>query len=125
MRIVVVDDEPAVRTTLRALLEMNTTFTVVGEASNGLEALGLVDKLRPDVVIMDVLMPVMDGLEATRQIAARFPDVFVLAYSGDKHVIRDMIEAGAIGYVAKGETPNQLVYFLESIDDRRPVNGGV
>ena len=125
MRIVVVDDEPDVRTTLRALLEARTTFTVIGEASNGEEALELVAELKPDVVVMDVVMPVMDGITATRQITDQFPDVFVMAYSGDKHVIRDMIEAGAIGYVSKGDTPNQLVYFLESIDDRRPVNGGV
>jgi two-component system, NarL family, response regulator LiaR len=125
MRIVVVDDEPDVRTTLRALLEAHTTFTVVGEASNGQEAVELAGKLQPDVVVMDVVMPVMDGLEATREISNRWPDIFVMAYSGDKHVIRDMIEAGAIGYVSKSDTANQLVYFLESIDDRRSVNGGV
>ena len=125
MRIVVVDDEPDVRSTLRALLEANTTFTVVGEASNGEEALELVEQLTPDVVVMDVVMPGMGGIEATREITRRWPDTFVMAYSGDRHYIRDMIEAGAFGYVTKGDTPNQLVYFLESIDDRRPVNGGV
>jgi DNA-binding NarL/FixJ family response regulator len=103
IRLLVVDDHPVVRAGMVAVLGEESDFEVVGEAANGAEALGLVPRLHPDVVLMDLRMPVMDGAEATARITAEpgAPQVLVLTtYDTDADIVR-AVEAGARGYLLK------------------------
>ena len=103
IRLLVVDDHPVVRAGMVAVLGEEADFEVVGEAANGAEALGLVPRLHPDVVLMDLRMPVMDGAEATARITAQAgaPQVLVLTtYDTDADIVR-AVEAGARGYLLK------------------------
>jgi len=103
IKVIIVDDHTLVRAGIRALLSLAADIEVVGEASNGKEALGKIRQLVPDVVLMDLAMPVMGGLEATRRIRKEFPGVQVVAltqYDDSEYVI-PVIEAGARGFVTK------------------------
>ena len=102
VKVLVVDDNPGFRETLVTLLDTGDLI-VVGQASSGAEALDLVALLEPDVVLMDLRMPKMDGITATRHLKERFPDIGVVALTGmeDQHAVRDMLVAGASGYVLK------------------------
>jgi NarL family two-component system response regulator LiaR len=102
VKVLVVDDNPGFRESLVTLLDTGDLL-VVGQASSGAEALDLVAKLEPDVVLMDLRMPLMDGITATRHLKERFPDIGVVALTGmeDQHAVRDMLVAGASGYVLK------------------------
>ena len=110
IRILIVDDHGIIRQGLRLFLEFDPEMIVVGEATNGIEALQLVDSLRPDVVLMDILMPIMDGLEATLAIRQDFPDteVIILTSVVDENVINQCIRAGAIGYLLKDSRSEEL-----------------
>lgn len=111
LRILIADDHPIVRAGLAGLLSAQEDFQVVGEASNGLEAVQMADALRPTVVLMDLRMPGMDGTAATRAIRSRFPEVQVLVlttYDTDTEIVR-AIEAGAIGYLLK-DVPREELY---------------
>ena len=110
IRILLVDDHPVVRAGLLGLLSSQPDFEVVGEATNGLEALGLIEGLEPNVVLMDLRMPQMDGVSAIRQIRARFPKVQVLVlttYDTDTEIVR-AVEAGATGYLLKDVPREEL-----------------
>jgi DNA-binding NarL/FixJ family response regulator len=110
IRILLVDDHPVVRAGLVGLLSSQPDFEVVGEASNGLEALDLLGKLSIDVVLMDLRMPQMDGVSAIRQIRAQFPKVQVLVlttYDTDSEIVR-AVEAGATGYLLKDVPREEL-----------------
>jgi len=111
IRVVVVDDHHLVVDGICALLGLAKDIEVVGVASNGSESLDVVKKLKPDVVLMDIAMPVMDGLEATRRIRKECPDVKVLALTqyDDKEFVRPMIEAGANGFISKKAASSDLV----------------
>jgi signal transduction histidine kinase len=110
IRVLVVDDNAGFRESLLSLLEAGN-LQVVGEAGSGLEALGLVRSLAPDVVLMDVRMPTMDGIEATRRLKADFPDLGVVALSGheDQEIVRGMLVAGASGYVLKDSDGDEIL----------------
>ena len=111
IRVVVIDDHTIMREGLRALLENETKFEVVGEAANGRAAVELVQDLRPDVVVMDIGMPDLNGIEATRKMKALAPSVKVVALSmhSDRRFVRAMLDAGARGYVVKGSPIEELV----------------
>ena len=110
IRVLVVDDNAGFRESLLSLLEAGN-LQVVGEAGSGAEALGLVRSLAPDVVLMDVRMPMMDGIEATRLLKADFPDLGVVALSGheDQEIVRGMLVAGASGYVLKDSDGDEIL----------------
>ncbi len=111
IHILICDDHPVVRAGLQGMLASQPDMALVGEASNGAEALALVERLRPHVVLMDLQMPVMDGVTATTQIRARFPQTYVLVlttYDSDANILR-AIEAGAIGYLLK-DTPRDELF---------------
>ena len=110
VKILVVDDLPDARFILRKRLERERVFDIVGEAANGQEAIDLCERLAPDIVVMDFRMPVMDGLEATRIIKERFPDIQVIGFTAyeDPNMREAMISAGAIGNVTKTDLPELI-----------------
>src|SRR5512137_3056571 len=103
IEVLLVDDHAVVRQGLRALIEAEGDIAVVGEAENGRQAVTLAKKTLPDVVLMDVAMPGMNGLEATRQIVRNVPlaKVLVLTSYGDDDYVTQLMEAGAAGYLVK------------------------
>jgi len=111
IRIVVVDDHEVVRRGLRALFSTESDLQVVAEAANGREAVSVVERESPDVVLMDLVMPVMDGVEAIRRIKASRPEsrVLVLTSFGSDSKLFPAVKAGAIGYLLKDSTPEELV----------------
>jgi signal transduction histidine kinase len=110
IRVLVVDDNAGFRESLLSLLDTDG-LSVIGEADSGVRALELVPELRPDVVLMDVRMPFMDGIEATRHLKERFPGIGVVALSGheDQGVVREMLVAGASGYVLKDSDGEEIL----------------
>jgi DNA-binding NarL/FixJ family response regulator len=111
VRVLICDDQTVVREGLAAILSTDPEIQVVGLASNGQEALDLVPEARPDVVLMDLKMPVMDGLHATRQMSRVHPQVYVLVlttYAADEWVL-DAVRAGASGYLLKDTRRDELI----------------
>jgi DNA-binding NarL/FixJ family response regulator len=111
IRLVIADDHPVVRDGLRGMLAGQTEFEIVGEAATGAEAVALVARERPDVVLMDLRMPAMDGVAATGSITAEHPGTHVLVlttYDTDSDILR-AVEAGATGYLLK-DTPRQDLF---------------
>ena len=111
VKLLIADDHPVVRSGLRGMLESQPDFEVVGEAENGTEAVSLVSRLRPDVVLMDLRMPKMDGVAATTRIKAEHPEVNVLVlttYESDADILK-AVAAGATGYLLK-DTPREGLY---------------
>lgn len=110
MRIVLVDDHPLVRTGLGQLLAHDGAVTVVGSAGDGVEAQAVVAEHQPDLVLMDISMPGMDGIEATRRIRAAHPDVRVVMLTSfsDRARILEAIDAGASGYLLKDASPEEI-----------------
>ena len=117
IRVLVVDDHAIVRRGITALLATEPTIEVAGEACDGHEAVSEVERLRPDVVLMDIVMPGMDGLEATRRIMASQPDTRVLvltSFGGDDQVF-PAIRAGALGYLLKDSRPQELITAIRQV----------
>jgi two-component system, NarL family, response regulator NreC len=122
MRVLLVDDHPLFRQGLRALLEANDSIKVVGEASDGSEAVELTKMMTPDVVIMDISMPGYCGLEATRQIKEYFPGtkVLILSRHSDSIYVDQALKSGASGYVHKDAAFDELLIALDAIKKDRP-----
>lgn len=121
IKLLLVDDHDIVRDGIKSLLEDEVGFVITAEASNGKEALEACREHSIDLVIMDINMPEMDGIDATRQIQEQFPEIKVLALTmmdEDEH-IRDMIEAGASGYILKSSGKEELVEAITTILDDR------
>ncbi len=110
IRVLIADDHGIVRQGLRMYLQFDPKLEIVGEAANGKEALELAIKLRPDIILMDILMPLMDGLEATAAVRRALPDTEVLALTSvlDDAIIHRTIRAGAIGYLLKDTGSDEL-----------------
>ncbi len=135
IRVLIVDDHAILREALRGLLETVPEIEVVGDAANGREALDLCDRLQPDVVLMDMVMPGLNGLEATRQLRRRHPKTKVLILTGymeDEQIVA-ALRAGASGYVVKRSDKEELLlgiqavhrgntYFSSSISDGDAIN---
>jgi len=112
----IVDDHPQVRRGLAVFLELWDDFLLVGEAENGEKAIALVEQLQPDVILMDLVMPVMDGVTATRIIRNHFPDVqiVVLTSTVDLEVIQQALDAGAKTYMLKNVTIDTMANTIRS-----------
>ena len=117
MKVLIADDHGIVRDGLRALIEKHPDWEVVGEAEDGQKAVQLAVELLPDIVIMDVAMPNLNGIEATRQIVDKLPSVRVVALSmhSTRHFVVDMLKAGASGYVLKACLFDDLVNAMETV----------
>jgi DNA-binding NarL/FixJ family response regulator len=122
LRIVIVDDHAVVRRGVRALLESQPGWEVSAEATTGREAVELVRRLRPHVVVMDLSLPELNGLEATRQIVKESPqtEVLVLTMHHSEQLARDVLQAGARGYVLKSDADQNLIAAVESLRQHKP-----
>ncbi len=127
-RLLVVDDQPFMRVAIKAILERDSALEVVGEAKDGQEAIKRCQLLRPDLILMDVSMPNMNGLEATRKIKAQFPltCVLILTAHADHKVLMEAVKAGAAGYILKGENPyNTLEAVKAVLSGETPLDQGL
>lgn len=117
IRILLADDHTILRNGIRALLEDEPGMTVVGEAEDGRSAVTLACQLEPDVVVMDIAMPLLNGLEATRQIKRQCPRVrvLILTMHDNEEYIRQVLEAGAMGYVLKDAAAKELISAIRAV----------
>ena len=123
MKVLLVDDHALVRRGFRRMLEDEPTFEVVGEASDGLEAVECAEKLRPNVIVMDCALPQINGIEASRRILAKRPDTAILMLSmhSEDTLVRQALEAGAKGYVLKNAMDLDLVSAIKNVADGKTV----
>ena len=122
IRVLIVDDHFIVRRAIKALLAETDDIEVIGEADNGQESIRLAKELEPDVILMDLLMPKMDGIEATRQVTAQQPQMRVLvltSFVGDEKIF-PAIKAGALGYLLKDSEPSELIRAIYRVHRGEP-----
>ncbi|NLK87248.1 MAG: response regulator transcription factor [Clostridiaceae bacterium] len=122
IRIMIADDHSVVRSGLGAFLQVFDDFELVGEASNGKEAVEVCGTCDPDVILMDLVMPVMDGAQATKEIREHYPDVQVIVLTSFKEddLIEGALQAGAIGYLLKNVSADELAQAIRSASIGRP-----
>jgi two-component system, NarL family, response regulator LiaR len=115
IKVIVVDDHPLVRHGIKTVFEAYDDIEMIAEAENGKEALEICAKYKPDVVIMDMVMPILDGAEATSQLIRSFPDIKVIALTSfnDKDLIRKSLKAGAVSFVLKNVSGAKLVKIIK------------
>jgi DNA-binding NarL/FixJ family response regulator len=121
-RILIVDDHEIFRKGIRSLLESCASWEVCGEASNGLEAVEAARKLAPDIVVMDIGMPYVNGLQATKQIRKELPEtrVLILSQHDSPHMLTTAAEAGAFAYVTKSQVAHDLLAALDAVVPGQP-----
>ena len=117
IRVAIADDHPELRLALRLMLHLSRDITVVCERSNGQEAIDCVTQLQPDVLVMDIQMPVLNGFEATRQIVQLSVPTRVILISSyhERFFVREAAEAGAKGFVLKDDVPRYLLRAIEAV----------
>lgn len=122
IRVLIVDDHLIVRKGIRALLVTERDIEVVGEAGDGVDAISKVVNLHPDVVLMDLVMPVMDGIEATRQMTGQWPEMamLVLTSFAANDMVFPAIKAGALGYLLKDSSPEELIEAIRNVNKGEP-----
>jgi DNA-binding NarL/FixJ family response regulator len=122
LRILIVDDHAVVRRGVRSLLESEEGFAITGEAATGREAVDMARRLQPDVVVMDLSLPELNGLDATRQILKDSPrsEILVLTMHHSEELARDVLQAGARGYVLKSDADQSLIAAVKSLREHKP-----
>lgn len=121
LRVMIVDDHLMFRTALRLVLEADAGVEVVGEAEDGQEAVARCDQTLPDVVCMDINMPRMNGIEATRQLVAAHPGIKVIGLSAyiDLHFVQEMVNAGAVGFITKSDAGDSLLPAIHTVAEEQ------
>jgi len=121
LRILIADDHEVARKGIRSLLESHPGWEICGEASDGREAVASVTKLKPDVLLLDIGMPNLNGLDATRQILAIMPEarILILTVHDSEQVVREVLAAGARGFLLKSDTGRDLVTAVEALQQGR------
>lgn len=121
LRILIADDHEVARRGVRALLESHSGWEVCGEAADGREAVACAKRLKPDLVLLDIGMPSLNGLDATRQILASAPEtrVLILTMHDSEQVVREVLAAGALGFLLKSDAGRDLVAAVEALEHRR------
>jgi NarL family two-component system response regulator LiaR len=116
IRVLLVDDHAVVRSGISKFLLVNQDMELVGEASDGMEALNVVSTTKPDVILMDILMPGMDGITATREIHQKYPQIKIIALTSfaEQNLVQGALQAGAIGYIQKNVTAVELANAIRS-----------
>jgi DNA-binding NarL/FixJ family response regulator len=116
LRILVADDHPVIRKSVRQILDSHPRFEVCGEAQNGAEAIDQAQRLKPDVVVPNITMPVLDGIAAAREITAKVPEtaIVILSSHADKQFVEQARKSGARAYVAKTKAGEALVRAIEA-----------
>jgi two-component system, NarL family, response regulator LiaR len=119
VRILLVDDHTVLRQGVKVLLNLDPTLEVVAEANNGVDAIRLAHELKPDVVLMDLMMPVMDGLSAITVIRRELPETEIVALTSllEDNIVTEVVRAGAIGYVLKDASSDELVKAVKAAAD--------
>ena len=114
--VIIVDDQDVLRFSLRSQLSYSSQYMLVGEARNGVEAVQLAQQKKPDIILMDIKMPELSGVEATKQIKAEFPATTVLMFTGDEDeaMVQCALSAGATGYCIKGISREDLMEAMQS-----------
>lgn len=122
LRILIVDDHAVVRRGVRSLLESEEGFEITGEATTGREAVAMARRMQPDVVVMDLSLPELNGLDATRQILKDSPrsEILVLTMHHSEELARDVLQAGARGYVLKSDADQSLIAAVKSLREHKP-----
>lgn len=122
MRVMIVDDHTVVRRGVRALIESSPGWEVVGEADNGLEAIRMAEEVRPDIVVMDISMPHVGGVDTTTELRKRLPnvEVLILTMHESDQLVGQVIRAGARGYLLKNESGDKLMDALEALARHHP-----
>ncbi len=117
IKILIVDDHPFTREGIRTILEDEKTIQIIDEAKNGEEAIIIADEKSPDVIIMDITMPKVSGIDATQQILEKNPDIKIIALSihSGHNFVKEMLDAGAQGYLLKDEMPEELIRAIEKV----------
>ena len=118
MKILLVDDHKLIRDAIHSYLDQDQEFDVIGQVSNGVEAIEFLDGTSVDVVMMDINMPIMDGVDCTREITKKWPEVKVLALTmmSDNQHIKQMMNAGAVGYILKNCTEEEVKDALRTVN---------
>jgi len=122
VRVLVADDHALLRQGIRSLLEARLGWQVVGEAVNGREAVEKAAQLKPDLVLLDITMPELNGIEATRQILKAVPEteVLILTMHESEKTMREVLQAGARGFVLKSEAPSDLLSSIQALHKHNP-----
>jgi len=122
LRILIVDDHAVVRRGVRSLLESQPGWEISGEAATGREAVDLAARLQPDIVVMDLSLPELNGLDATRQLLKESPrsEILVLTMHHSEELARNVLQAGARGYVLKSDADQSLIAAVESLRQHKP-----
>ena len=117
INILVVDDHAVVRAGLRTLIQSDLSLNLVGEASSGLEAIKIVEKCQPDVVVLDLSMPDVDGIVVTKDIHKKFPEIniLILTVHEDEALLREAIRSGALGYILKHAAEKELIEAIKHV----------
>jgi DNA-binding NarL/FixJ family response regulator len=122
IRLIIADDHEIFRDGLALMLSKQQDIELIGQAEHGKQLVALVTELQPDVIMTDVKMPVMDGIEATRFLLSKFPDLQIIALSmfDEENLIVDMLEAGAKGYLLKNADKQEILDAIQSVYDGKP-----
>lgn len=117
IRVMLADDHKILREALKGILDREHDITLVGEANNGMEALAMVEEVAPDIVLMDIGMPIMGGIEATRNLINSHPEIKVIALStfSDRRIVMQMLDAGARGYIVKSAGRDELLRGIRAV----------